>query len=167
MFAVPQLVVRGKREYAWSMDSQVKKPKKDRRRGNRRNRKAKGSQKKVEQEIFVQPSEKKFTPTLPPLPVKKVVEPKEVCVMCKKPITLIANALTHPQGGYCHFDCVLGFLTEREQLKENQTISYIGRGMFAVAEKNSEGSYTFVKRIEWESPESFAAMKKYVEEMKA
>ena len=27
MFAVPQLVVRGKREYAWSMDSQVKKPK--------------------------------------------------------------------------------------------------------------------------------------------
>jgi len=144
-----------------------KKPKKDRRRGSRRNRKAKGGQKKVEQEILLQPSEKKFTATLPPLPVKKVVEPKEECVMCKKPITLIANALTHPQGGYCHFDCVLASLTEKEHLKENQTISYIGRGMFAIAEKDSKGSYTFIKRIEWESPESFAAMKKYVEEMKA
>ena len=87
--------------------------------------------------------------------------------MCGKPIPLIANALTHPEGGYCHFDCVLASLAEREHLKENQKVSYIGRGTFAVAEKNDEGSYTFVKRIEWESSESFAAMKKYVEEIKA
>jgi len=149
------------------MDNQGKKPKRDRRRGNRRNRKAKGNQKNVEQELQVQPNKKKFTSSLPPLPVKKVVEPKEVCVMCEKPIPLIANALTHPEGGYCHFDCVLASLNEKEQPKEGQKISYVGRGTFAVVEKDSEGALTFLKKIEWESAESFAAMKKYVEEMKA
>lgn len=149
------------------MDNQVKKPRRDRRRTKGRNRKAKDNQKKASEELALGNEKKRFTPTLPPLPVKKVVEPKEQCVLCEKPITQIASALTHPNGGYCHFDCVLDSLKEKETLSENQSISYIGRGTFAVAEKDSEGSYTFTKKIEWESAESFAAMKKYIEEIKA
>lgn len=104
-----------------------------------------------------------YRSSLPPLPVKRVEEPLLDCPLCGQVIETIASALTNPEGGFCHFDCVLEKITKDEQLTEKQKVSYIGRGTFAVVEENEENSFTFVKKIIWETPETFDTMKKYVE----
>ncbi len=108
-------------------------------------------------------TKKTFHSNLPQVPIKKVAEPKEVCVMCGKVIEGIASSLTHPEGGHCHFDCVLNKIAADEKVTESQKVSYIGRGTFAVVEQNEDGSFVFTKRIPWENAEAFDAMKKYVE----
>ena len=61
----------------------------------------------------------------------------------------------------------------RENLKkahtvhEGQTISYIGRGNFALLEKDENGSWTIVERYPVEDQEKYERMKAYVEEHKA
>ncbi|MBI9096631.1 MAG: hypothetical protein JEY71_17350 [Sphaerochaeta sp.] len=111
------------------------------------------------------PSQKKvpYHSSLPPLPIKRIEEPLLVCPLCDKVIENIASALTHPDGGFCHFDCVLEKLTKDEHLTEKQKISYIGKGTFAVVEETDGTGFSFTKRIIWETPESFDTMKKYVE----
>ncbi len=104
-----------------------------------------------------------YRSSLPPLPVKRIEEPLLECPLCGKVIENIASALTHPDGGFCHFDCVLEKLSNDEHLTEKQKVSYIGRGTFAVVEENDETGFSFTKRIIWETPESFDIMKKYVE----
>ncbi len=101
--------------------------------------------------------------SLPPLPVRRIEEPLLDCPLCGKVIENIASALTHPDGGFCHFDCVLEKIANDERITDKQKISYIGRGTFAVVEENEETGFTFAKRIVWETPESLDIMKKYVE----
>ncbi len=109
---------------------------------------------------------KPYHSNLPQLPVKKVHEPKETCVICGEVIEGIASALTHPDGGFCHFDCVLNKIKEDEKLSLLQKVSYIGKGTFAVVNQEEDGSFSFTKKIVWESSEAFAKMKQYVEEIK-
>ncbi|MGB4405487.1 MAG: hypothetical protein WBI82_01340 [Sphaerochaeta sp.] len=101
--------------------------------------------------------------SLPPLPVRHIEEPLLECPLCGKVIENIASALIHPDGGFCHFDCVLEKLAKDESLTEKQKISYIGKGTFAVVEETDGTGFSFIKRIIWETPESFDTMKKYVE----
>lgn len=114
------------------------------------------------------PSQEKvpFHSNLPPLPVKRVEEPLVNCPLCGQVVEIIASALTHPEGGFCHFDCVLEKIGKDEHLTDKQKVSYIGRGTFAVVESEEENSFTFVKKIVWETPETFDTMKKYVEATK-
>lgn len=100
---------------------------------------------------------------LPPLPARCVEEPLLDCPLCGKVIENIASALTHPEGGFCHFDCVLEKITKDERISEGQKVSYIGRGTFAVVEANTEDGLSFARKIIWETPEAFDTMKKYVE----
>jgi hypothetical protein len=152
-------------------------PKRQRRRADKRGRsrkqtKAKRSQGEVQQQKRTKdsllPKIKTGThrSSLPPEPVLKVVEPEEVCVICAKKIDLIASALVHPDGGYAHFDCVLEQLHQQRTLADDQKISYIGQGTFAVVQKLDDGSFSFIDRIVWESPQAFDAMKKFVEGQK-
>ena len=90
-------------------------------------------------------------------------EPLLDCPLCGKVIENIASALTHPEGGFCHFDCVLEKITKDERISEGQKVSYIGRGTFAVVEANTEDGLSFARKIIWETPEAFDTMKKYVE----
>jgi hypothetical protein len=103
---------------------------------------------------------------LPIMEPHQIKEPLPVCPLCGQAIPNIAEAITGPDGSYCHFDCVVTQLKEQEKPKENQMISYIGSGSFALVEKGSDGKYTIVKRIEYEKREAFDAMKKYVEATK-
>ena len=103
---------------------------------------------------------------LPQLPVRKVQEPLEVCPLCNKTVENIAESFASEGGGHSHFDCVLKKIAEAETLTENQKVSYIGRGTFAIVEPKEGGGFTFVKRIVWENQETFDAMKKYVEAAK-
>lgn len=139
--------------------------KRDRKR-KKRGSKAKGASegsKKPKNTLLPSQTKTPYHSNLPPLPVKRVEEPLLECPLCGKVIELIASALTHPSGGFCHFDCVLEKISKDEHLTDAQKVSYIGRGTFAVVEANAENGFTFVKKIIWETPESFNTMKKYVE----
>ncbi|HZJ88591.1 MAG TPA: hypothetical protein VFC80_05495 [Sphaerochaeta sp.] len=151
--------------------AEEKKEKRQRKRGDRRSRgrrkSSRGSQKRKREDSLL-PKIRVGThrSKLPPLPVKSVVEPNETCGFCQEPIDLIASAVTHPDGGFAHFDCVLKQLASTRSLAEGERISYIGRGMFAVISEANDGTITIVEEIIWEEPKQFAEMKKYVEAQK-
>lgn len=149
--------------------------KRDKSRKDKRNRSKKQSKAKLTQkEIATKPKntllpeqgKKVFHSNLPQLPVKRVSEPLENCKICGEVIDVIASALTHPEGGFCHFDCVLNQIASEQPLAENQKVSYIGRGTFAVVETKEDGTFTFLRRVVWENAETFEQMKKFVEAVK-
>lgn len=88
-------------------------------------------------------------------PVKMPLFDPVPCSFCGKPVTDFASALAHNESGEpVHFDCVLSYLTERENLSEGQSVAYIGQGRFGVIRmKNpSDASrFSIEKVIEWES----------------
>jgi hypothetical protein len=128
--------------------------------GRRRRRK---SQKSAKPEQKKQRPEHKH----PQIVVPRVQEPVPVCAICNKPIEAIAQAICGPEpNSFNHFDCVLRKIADDEHLQPHQKVSYIGRGTFAVIETDSEGKFVIIKRIPYESPETFAGMKRYVEEQK-
>ncbi|MDI9429913.1 MAG: hypothetical protein QM434_08490 [Spirochaetota bacterium] len=152
---------------------QEKKEKRQRKRGDKRSRQKRktkqspGENQKGASSLLPKVRVGTHQSSLPPVTVKRVVEPEDTCVLCQKPIDLIASALSCPQGGYAHFDCVLAHLSQERKLGEGQKISYIGRGSFAVVHEEADGSFTFLERIAWENAEAFDAMKKYVEANKS
>ena len=105
---------------------------------------------------------KRFDITVP-----QVNEPLPSCCLCGEVIETIAQAISEgEEGRFSHFDCVLKKLNTQERVKENQKISYVGQGAFAVVEKDAGGNYSVVKRIPYESSSTFQAMQKFVEECK-
>ena len=83
-----------------------------------------------------------------------------ICSRCGKPIKDLSAALADkPDGNPVHFDCVLNFLKEHETLNENEALSYIGQGRFAVlkyASMVTMKDFTIVRVIEWEDKNSRA-----------
>lgn len=77
-----------------------------------------------------------------------------VCPMCGEIITDLPAALAEKQtGAPVHFDCVLKHLNENETLGQNEKITYIGQGRFAVAHFENPHDlrrFTIVRIIEWE-----------------
>lgn len=105
--------------------------------------------------------------TLPPIHIPRVHEPHPTCDICGKPVQFIAEALSPSEDKFCHFDCVLEKLKAEERPGPGEMISYIGRGTFAVVTASDDGKeFTIVRRIPYETPESYAGIKKYVEGMK-
>lgn len=98
--------------------------------------------------------------------VPQVHEPLPLCAICNKPIETIADAISEPDGGYSHFDCVLDKIREQEHVTDDEKLSYIGHGSFAVFIKDKEGKYVIKTRIPYESKESYEAAKKFVESAK-
>lgn len=92
-------------------------------------------------------------------------EPKPLCTICDKEIEAISIAISDGENNFKHFDCVLKSLGENKDIKENQKISYIGRGNFALVEKN-EGKWTIIETFNLETPEAFACQKKYIQTLK-
>ena len=113
------------------------------------------------------PPKKKVTPksSLPPIDIKKVKEPLVKCIYCGKVINNITSAIKGEEG-YYHFDCVIKKIKEEHNVKESQTVSYVGRGSFAIIEKDENGALKFVETIQVETPQQFDSMKKFVEEIK-
>ena len=113
------------------------------------------------------PTYREHHSSIPILPVKTVKEPGIICSICGEKIDTIATAVTNPKGEYVHFDCALAEIKEHERPNDNQTISYIGCGNFGLCEKNSEGKWTILKTISYESSEKNKAIKAYVEGLKS
>ena len=104
--------------------------------------------------------------SLPVEEPRKVAEPHQLCQYCGTEIDGIASALSTPEGGYAHFDCVLGKLREEEHLQEGESLSYIGSGSFGVIGHDENGKPVIIRRIAYESQERFRGMKEYVEGLK-
>ena len=77
-----------------------------------------------------------------------------ICSRCGKPIKDLSAALANkPDGEPVHFDCVLQCLQQNETLQQNEAVSYIGQGRFAVikyASMVTMKEFTIVRTIEWE-----------------
>ena len=97
------------------------------------------------------------------LDVPQVNEPKPVCRICGQTIDFIAEAISESDGGFSHFDCVLNKLRQEYQVKEDETLSYVGHGNFAVFCKDDEGKLVIKTRIPYESKDSYDSAKKFVE----
>jgi hypothetical protein len=98
---------------------------------------------------------------------KRVNEPKVLCALCGQPIGAIAEAISEGDNGYSHFDCVIKKIAEDEQIKSDEKISYVGKGVFAVIRTTEENKFEIVKRIAYETNEQYASHKRYVEELKS
>lgn len=95
--------------------------------------------------------------------VPTVVEPHPECAICGQVIESISEAISEGGGKYSHFDCVLKKISEEEHIGENEKVSYVGHGSFAVVSKDEEGRFFIKKRIPYEEKETYEAMKKFVE----
>ncbi len=116
---------------------------------------AKRNEKSVEQTNSQQPKKK-----MNPAQGKKIEQIQHIelesfiCPRCSQPITDLPSALADRNTGEpVHFDCVLQFLQNAEELKQNEKITYIGQGRFAVAyfeNPHDLRKFTIVRIIEWE-----------------
>ena len=80
-------------------------------------------------------------------PEKPVYEDME-CSLCGKMITEMITALPNPADNKpAHFECVLNHVSEREEIRENEKIVYMGSGNFAVVdEKEYQQKEWIIKR---------------------
>ncbi len=112
------------------------------------------------------PKSHSFHSSIPVQPAKTVKEPLLVCPDCNERIQCIAEAISIANGEFVHFDCMIERIRKAENLKEGQSISYIGKGNFAIVEKDDEGKFHIVKTIPVEEEKAFNSVKEYVESLK-
>lgn len=88
----------------------------------------------------------------------KTVFETHICEYCNQPIEELASAIANKDtGNPAHFDCVLSKINETEKLADNEKITYIGQGRFAVVyfENPHDLRHFTIKRvIEWEKREA-------------
>lgn len=112
------------------------------------------------------PKSHAFHSSIPVTPPKTVKEPLPVCPDCNERIQCIAESFRLSNGEFIHFDCMLSRLKCSENLSEGESISYVGRGNFAVVRKDEDGRYIIVRTIPVEEEKAFSSMKEYVENLK-
>lgn len=92
-----------------------------------------------------------------------------ICPLCNQPITEIASAMTDKAtGSPAHFDCVLTKVKESEPVSENEKISYIGQGRFAVLyyeNPRDQRKFSIKKIIEWEDREKKSEWREEISEL--
>ena len=131
---------------------------------NRKRKKSRGGDnRKVQQQQTQAPQQIRKHMVFEEIDVPQVNEPKPLCHICGQTIDFIAEAISESDGSYSHFDCVLNKLREEYQVKEDETLSYVGHGNFAVFCKDEEGHLVIKTRIPYESKESYDGAKKFVE----
>ena len=80
------------------------------------------------------------------------------CEYCNQPIEDLASSIAAQESGNpAHFDCVLAKINASEKLSENEKITYIGNGKFAVVyfeNPHDLRHFTIRRVIEWENREA-------------
>lgn len=80
-----------------------------------------------------------------------------ICSYCSQPIADVASSIADKTtGNPVHFDCIMKQLSESESLGENEKISYIGQGRFAILffeNPRDQRRFSIRKLIEWEGRE--------------
>ena len=89
--------------------------------------------------------------------IKEIKAREVLCPICNEPITDIATAIADKASGKpAHFDCILNQIKSAEPVGENEKISYIGQGRFAVLyfeNPRDQRHFTIKKVIEYEDKE--------------
>lgn len=89
--------------------------------------------------------------------IKEIKAREIICPICNQPINDIASAIADKASGNpAHFDCVLNQIKSSEPVGENEKISYIGQGRFAVLyfeNPRDQRHFTIKKVIEYEDKE--------------
>lgn len=78
------------------------------------------------------------------------------CPICNEGVKEVGNAIDYQGQGPTHFDCVLRALNEKEDLKSDEKITYVGSGRFGIInnKKNDSGvSFTLLREIDVEDRE--------------
>ncbi len=159
-------MAQGKQKIETKGSAQELSPKKRRRRNKQKN-KMSTQNNQLDNAQAVKKKRRPVSSLQHPIKVPRVHEPLPTCVICGKPIQAISQSISGPNPGELnHFDCVIRKIADEEKVLPHQKISYIGRGTFAIVDKDDEGKMVFVKQIVFETPETFNAMKKFVEEHK-
>ena len=130
---------------------------------NRKRRRSRGGDNRKPQQQNSAPAQVKKHMVFDEVDVPQINEPRPVCRICGQNIDFIAEAISESDGGFSHFDCVLNKLREEYQVKEDETLSYVGHGNFAVFYRNEEGKLTIRTRIPYESKDSYDSAKRFVE----
>lgn len=130
------------------------------------NKKSNGKKKKKKiSEKKEQNSE--FSPSIDlDVKVPQIKEPGYECKICGKRIQFITQAIMEQDGGYSHIECVLKKIADEEGVKPPKTVSYIGRGAFAIVSKNEEGNFIFERKIQYENLESFQKIKEDIKDLR-
>ncbi len=84
------------------------------------------------------------------------------CPYCEKPVKFLSTAI-HVSGesNPVHFDCILERIQTRENLLENQKVTYLGKGSFGIIEKISESpGFKITKKIDIETDSEKALWRK-------
>ena len=80
------------------------------------------------------------------------------CEYCNQPIEDLTSSIASKESGNpAHFDCVLAKINASEKLSENEKITYIGQGRFAVVyfeNPHDLRHFTIRRVIEWENREA-------------
>lgn len=101
---------------------------------------------------------------MPEVETKTVRQQQDLkCAICGNAIDSIIDAISEPDGGYSHFDCVIDKIRREYRVKDPDVVSYIGQGKFGICSANEDGTFTIKEKINYESSDSFSAMKKFVE----
>lgn len=89
--------------------------------------------------------------------IRELKQREVVCPVCGKTIEDLTSAVSDKATGKpAHFDCILEQLNKSEALGENDKVTYIGQGRFAVLHFDNPRdlkSFKIIKTIEWESRE--------------
>ena len=92
--------------------------------------------------------------------IQEIKAREVICPICNQPITEIASAIADKKTGKpAHFDCILNQIKETEPVGENEKISYIGQGRFAVLyfeNPRDQRHFEIKKIIEYEDKEQKA-----------
>ncbi len=86
--------------------------------------------------------------------IKEFKSKPPVCEICKQPILEVSAAINNSDSNNpVHFDCVLTKLVNEEKPGQNEKVTYIGQGRFAVLHFDNIHDlrhFTIKKIIEWE-----------------
>lgn len=89
--------------------------------------------------------------------IRELKQREVVCPVCGKIIDDLTSAVSDKATGLpAHFDCILEQVRKSESLGENDKLTYIGQGRFAVLHFDNPRdlkSFKILKTIEWESRE--------------
>lgn len=114
-----------------------------------------------------QESEKTFRSQVEEIEIRRIKEPRPICVHCGEPIEAICEAISEGEGNFSHFSCVINDIKERYHVEEPDKVSYIGGGCFAIISTDPQTKkFSIREKIAYETPESFSNMKKFVEDSK-
>ena len=95
--------------------------------------------------------------------------PKIICEKCEKEIKDLNTALSDKNpGNPVHFDCILEFIKNSEEIKTNEELIYIGNGNFAIVvfeNPRIRRKFKIIKSIEWEEKSKSYQWKDAIKEL--